>query len=79
MQTLMLENYGTVEMDSTELVSIEGGENPFVKELLKAIFQSAVYDKIKEGWSAADKAVGGNGGSGAYHDIMSSSNHGGIR
>ncbi|WP_064198023.1 MULTISPECIES: hypothetical protein [Emticicia] len=79
MQTLALDNYGTSELSFDEQILLEGGGGPWWVELGKAIFQSGVYDAIKEGWSAADKAVGGKGGSGAYHDIMSSSNHGGIR
>lgn len=37
------------------------------------------WEAVKYGWGKADEAVGNKGGSGAYHDIMSSSNHGGIR
>ena len=37
------------------------------------------WEAVKYVWVEADKAVGNKGGSGAYHTIMSSSNHGGIR
>lgn len=37
------------------------------------------WEAVKYAWGKADEVVGNKGGSGAYHDIMSSSNHGGIR
>lgn len=78
MQTLELSNYGAVEMDSAELVNVDGG-GPWWYELGKAIIHSASYDAAKAVYAKVDSHVGPNGGSGGYHDIMSSSNHGGIR
>ena len=37
------------------------------------------WEVVKYGWGKADETVGNKGGSAAYHDTMSSSNHGGIR
>jgi hypothetical protein len=41
MQSLVLESYGTVEMDSTELVNVDGG-------LFPSFVQNFVYSEIKE-------------------------------
>ncbi len=41
MQSLVLENYGTVEMDSTELVSVDGG-------LFPSFSINFIYTEIKE-------------------------------
>jgi hypothetical protein len=47
MQTLELENYGTVEMNSTELVGVDGG-----------VFEIPKWDKIWKLIEKIDTAIG---------------------
>ena len=47
MQTLALNNYGTVEMDSTELLSVDGG-----------VFEIPKWDKIWKLIEKIDTAIG---------------------
>jgi len=76
MQTLALENYGTSELSFDEMQVTDGGGQP---KPGSDFWYGLYWEAAKYIWGEADKAVGNKGGSGAYHDIMSSSNHGGIR
>ena len=76
MQTLMLENYGTLELSFDEMQVTDGGGQP---KPGSDFWWGIAWEAVKYGWGKADEVVGNKGGSGAYHDTMSSSNHGGIR
>lgn len=76
MQMLALENYGTSELSFDEMQVTDGGGQP---KPGSDFWWGIAWEAAKYVWGEADKAVGNKGGSGAYHDIMSSSNHGGIR
>ena len=75
MQTLDLSNYGAVKMSFGEMQGTEVGQ---IKPP-GGDFWGIAWEVAKYCWPKADEIVGDKGGSGAYHDVMSSSNHRGIR
>ena len=76
MQRFELSNYGAVKMSFGEMQGTEGGQ---IKPPGGDFFWGIAWELAKYCWSKADEIVGDKGGSGAYHDAMNSSNHGGIR